>query len=172
MQSASVFSPPVNTRDDVQSWCSNSVESTFLFIYVYLVALVFGTGERYQVKQGRTAELGRKMFKWKHVNLSCSVNYPGKPSLQNPLTVRHPSPTKFMFTKAQLNITQENSPSRDVRHIVHPQDQHRTTQFPVGVRKSKCLLKPEQLLIASHKISVSFPFLLMHNSFPFVFRLD
>lgn len=77
-----------------------------------------------------------------------------------------------MFTKAQLNITQENSPCRDVGHIVHLQDQHSTAQFPVCIRKLKCLLKSEQFLIASHRIAFPFPFLLTCNSPPSFLKLS
>lgn len=139
---------------------SNSVESAFLFVYIYLVALESSVlGEKFfQLKLQRITELGRVIFTWKHMKLSFSVNYPVRSRLWNPLTVWHSFPTKFMFTKAQLSITQENSPSRDVGHIIHLQDQQRATQFPVCVRTLKRLVKPKWFLIASCRIAVSFPF--------------
>lgn len=136
-------------------WKVPFYSSTFIWL---LLSLQYWRGERFQLKQGRITELARIIFKWKHMKLSCSVNYPVRSRLWNPLTVWHPFPTKFMLSKAQLNITRENPPSRDVRHIVHPQDQYRTTQFPVCVRRLKCLGKPKWFLITSCRIAVSFPF--------------
>lgn len=97
----------------------------------------------------------------KHLKLNCSVNCPVRSRLWNPLTVQHPFPAEFMFTEAQLSITWENSPFRDVGHFVQPQDQHRTTQFPVCVRRFKHLVKLKWFLITSCRIAAFFP------SFPF-----
>lgn len=148
--SCTIFPPLVNTRDDMQSWCRRKEKSA---------------------KARKNYRVGKVIFKSKHMKLSCSVNYPVRSRLWNPLTVRHPFPTKFMFAKAQLNIIRENSPSRDVGHIVHPQDQHKTTQFPVCVRRLKSLVKPKWFLVTSCRIAVSFPFSLYALQFSFLFLI-
>lgn len=137
---------------DAQSWGRDLVGSTFFLVCIYLVAL-----ETSKWESKKISAKARQTYR-KHTRLSCSVNYPVKSRLWNPLTVWHLFPTKFMFSKAQLNVTQENSPSRDVGQIVHPLDQHRTTQFPVCVRRLKCLVKPKWFLITSCRIALSFTF--------------
>lgn len=169
--SCTIFPPLVNTREDMQFWYRDSVESTFLLIYIYLVAVESSVprgGKEKSAKARKNYRVGKVIFKWKHMKLSCSVNYPVRSRLWTPLTVRHPFPTKFMFAKAQLNIIRENSPSRDVGHIVHPQDQLKTTQFPVCVRRLKRLVKPKWFLVTSCIIAVSFPFSLYALQFSFL----
>jgi len=150
------------------SWFSGKYIFTRLCLFG--CSWVFSTARKiFQLKQGRITELGRIILRWKHMKLNCSVNYPVRPRLWNSLTVWHPFPTKFVFTKAQLSITQENSPSRDVGHIIHPQDQHRTTQFPVCVRRLNCLVEPKGFLITSCRIAVAFAFSPYAPQFSFLF---
>lgn len=162
MHSAVVFTPLINTSDDMQPWWTWEV--AFYMSTIFFIALESSVlGEKISGGEKKNCRTG------KHLKQSCSVNCPVKSRVWNPLTVQHPFPSEFMFTKAQLSITPENSPFRDVGHFLQPQDQHRTAQFPVLCQEIITLGETKTI---SHYILQNSSFLSFFFFFPYALQFS